>query len=254
MTDETKEVANYDEMLAKLATAAKAVEKPTTSNVGCRAGILTYNGTPVGEDNKLDCIVLASTHSNLYYAEKFDADDPKNPVCYAYSEDGENMAPHPKSQYPQAENCDVCPHNKWNSDPGGGKGKACKNGRRLALIPSGTTLEDIPTVEIATFQIPVTSVKNWGTYVNKLATLFNRPPLAMITTISTKQDLQTQFKVLFNNGPNVANEMIMPLIQKVDAAREVIERVYEHNVEPTEEELAEKAEKDAKKASRGKKF
>lgn len=250
---EEKGVANYDEMLAKMATAAKAVEKPQTSNIGCRAGILTYNGDPV-PDNKLECIVLASTHANLYYTEKFDPADPKNPVCFAYSEDGENMVPHPKSQYPQAKSCNECPWNKWNSDPEGGKGKACKNGRRLALIPAGTTLEDLPTAEIATFNIPVTSVKNWGQYVNKLATLFNRPPMAMITEISAKPDLKTQFKIFFQNGPAVANEMIMPLVEKVKAALEVIERIYEPNPEETEEEKEAKAAAKEKATSRGKKY
>jgi len=251
MTEETKDVANYDEMLAKLAKKATAVERPTTSSINCKSGVLTYNKEPV-PDNKLDCIIIASTHSNLYYDQKWDADNPVNPVCYAYSEDGENMKPHPKADKPQAESCDKCPMNQWNSDPEGGRGKACKNARRLALIPAGTTVADLPTAEIATLQLPVTSVQNWSMYVNKLSTLYNRPPLGVITTISSKPDVKTQFKLTFNTEPNkmVGNDLIAGVFKKAEEAMTLIERVYEPNPEPSEEDK----EKAAKRQARGKKY
>lgn len=249
MTEETKDVANYDEMLANMAKRAKAIERPTTSKIGVRAGVLSYNKEPV-PDNKLDCIIIASTSANLFYEEKWDPDNPVNPVCYAYSEDGENMVPHPKASKPQHTDCDTCPMNKWGSDPEGGKGKACKNTRRLMLVPAGTTAADLPTAELAVLQLPVTSVQNWAMYVNKVATLFARPPLGIITTIGTKPDMKTQFKVTFANGPLVANELIMPLMNKAEEAREVIEQVYDPNPEPTEEDKAAKA----KKAERSKRY
>lgn len=253
-TDEpTKELANYDELLAAMAKKATAIEKPTTSNIGTRAGILTYNGTPV-PDNKLSVIVIASTHANLYYEGAYDEKNPTNPVCYAYSEDGENMRPHPKSSKPQHEDCATCPWNAWESDPNGGRGKACKNSRRLALIPADTTAEDLKTAEIATLQLPVTSVKVWAQYVNKLSTLFARPPLGVYTTIGSVPDRETTFKLTFLNGPLVDVSMIMPLVEKASVAQEQLERVYEANPELTEEQIAEKAAKATKTAGRAKRF
>lgn len=253
VAEQTKEIANYDEMLAAMAKKATAIEKPTTSNIGTKAGILTYNGTPV-PDNKLNCIVIASTHANLYYEGKYDEKNPTNPVCYAYSEDGENMAPHPKSSKPQHTDCATCPWNAWESDPEGGRGKACKNTRRLAIIPSDTTAEDMPTAEIATMQLPVTSVKVWAQYVNKLDTLFSRPPLGVYTTIGSVPDRKTTFMLTFLNGPLVDVSLIMPLVKKAEVAQAQLERVYEANPELTEEQIAAKAEKEASSAKRAKRF
>jgi hypothetical protein len=253
VSEQGKELANYDEMLAAMAKKATAIEKPTTSNVGTRAGILTLNGDPA-PGNKLDVIIIASTHANLYYEGEYDEKNPTNPVCYAYSEDGEDMAPHPKSQKPQNEDCASCPWNAWESDPKGGRGKACKNTRRLAMIPASTTVEDLPTAELATMQLPVTSVKVWAQYVNKLSTLFARPPLGVYTIIGSEPDRKTTFKLTFLNGPLVDVSMIMPLVQKAEGALEQLERVYEHNVELTEEQLAAKAELKGKSEARAKRF
>lgn len=253
VAEQTTEIANYDEMLAAMAKRATAIEKPTTSNIGTRAGILTYNGQPVPE-NKLNVIVIASTHANLYYEGDYDEKNPTNPVCYAYSEDGEDMVPHPKSSKPQHTDCASCPWNAWESDPKGGRGKACKNTRRLALIPADTTVEDLQTAEIATMQLPVTSVKIWAQYVNKLSTLFARPPLGVYTTIGSVPDRDTTFKLTFLNGPLVDVSMIMPLVKKAEASQEQLERVYDANPELTEEQIADKAAKSAKGAARGKRF
>lgn len=251
-TKQTTEVANYDEELAKLASAATKTERAETSNVNVKAGMILYNKEPCA-GNKLDCIVIASTHANLYYEDEYDPDNIKNPVCYAYSADPETepMRPHPKCQKPQAEFCETCWANKWRTDPKGGKGKACKNSRRLALIPAGVQLEDVPTAEIATMNLPVTSVANWGTYVNKIATLYRRPPLGVITTIGVVPDIKTQFKVTFANGPLVANDLIGSLFSKAKEAQAVIEKVYGHNTEEQDEQAAEKKER---KEARGKKF
>lgn len=252
VSEQTKEVANYDEMLAAMAKKATAIERPVTSSIGTRAGILTHEGEPV-PDNKLPCIIIASTHANLYYEGKYEEKNPTNPVCYAYSEDGENMAPHPKSQKPQSGKCDDCRWNQWESAEEG-RGKACKNSRRLALIHSSTTIEDLPTAEIAVLQLPVTSVKEYAKYVNKISLLFSRPPLGVHTTIGSVPDRKTTFKLTFSNGPLVDISMIMPLIKKAESAQEQLERIYEHNVELTEEQLAEKAEKEAKSAKRGTRY
>ena len=46
-------LVNYDEMLAQMAKAATAVERPSASTLGVKAGILTYNGEPI-KGNKID--------------------------------------------------------------------------------------------------------------------------------------------------------------------------------------------------------
>ena len=239
MSDD-KPLVNYDEELAKLAKLASQVEKPAGSSVGCRAGILTLNGTQVPE-NKLDVIIIASTYANLYYDEEFDADNPRNPICFAYSEDGENMAPHIKSSHMQHENCDTCPWNQWKSDPKTHKGKACKNTRILVMIPASTKPEDIPIAEAATFKLPVTSVKGWGMYVDKLNILHHRPPLGITTQIGIVPDLKTQFKITFKDTGFVNNDCIPALIARLPAALEMTHIIFDPNPELSDEEKAKAA-------------
>lgn len=232
----TTEIVDYEALLAGMAKATTATERPASSTIGTQAGVLTYNGDAV-PGNVLECIIIASTHANLYYEGKFDRNNPSNPVCYAYSEDGENMAPHPTSSKPQAESCDACPHNKWHSDPEGGKGKACKNSRCLALIPAGTTPDEVPRAEVATLALPVMSVKAWGSYVHEVAALFNRPPLGVVTAIGTKPDPKSQFRITFTNKGPVEKEMLKPLIDKIPLVKDVLERTYDPNEEQGEEEV-----------------
>lgn len=248
---ESKELVNYDELLAEMAKQSTAVERPTGASIGTRAGVLTYNGNPCA-GNKLDVIVVASAFANLYYDKKFDADHLTSPVCFAYGvqEPGETaadveakMAPHPASAKPQAERCSECPRNAWKSDPDGGKGKACKNTRSLAVIPAGTKPEEIATAEIAILRPPVTSVKAWQMYVQKCDALYKRPPLAVITQVGSVPDQKTQYKLTFTDMAVVDKGMIKGLIDRIPAAIETACKVYD----PPEEEPAEEGEAKAKK-------
>lgn len=239
---------NYDELLAGLAKKATKTEKPSTSSINAKAGMLLYNGTAV-PGNKMDVIIIASTHTNLYYEDDYDPNDIKNPVCYAYSEDPDEieMKPHPKSQKPQALSCATCWANKWESDPKGGRGKACKNTRRLACVPADVAAEDVPSAEIATLSLPVMTVnKQWSPYVHKLSTLYNRPPLAVKTQLGIIPDQKSQFQVTFDDVGAVDVSLLGPIIERREAAISIIEKEYEHNVELSEEE------QEAAKASKGK--
>lgn len=225
----SKEIVNYEEQLAAMAKQAVASEKPTGSSISVRSGILQYNGQPIA-GNKLDCIVVASTHVNLYYEGRYDPNNITSPVCFAYSETGDGeMGPHPASSKPQHTDCKTCPSNAWGSDPDGGKGKACKNSRSLGLIPMG--VEDIASAEVAVLKLPVMSVKNWQMYVQKITTLFNRPPLGMVTTIGVVPDAKSQFRVTFTDVAPVGKELLPALFSRSQQVQELLEFVYEANVD-----------------------
>ena len=224
------EVMDVEAMLAGMAKLATKAEKPSLSALSFKSGMISYNKTPV-PGNQLDVIIIASTHTNAYYEGKYDPDNIQSPVCYAYSPDGENMAPHPKSSKPQHTDCATCPMNQWKSDPNGGKGKACKNGRSMVVIPADTKPEDVLNAEVAVASLPVTSVANFSNYVNKVATLFNRPLLGLITKIKTQPDMKTQFKVMFENMNLLDKDMLIPLIKKAELAAPLLIREYEPNVE-----------------------
>lgn len=58
--------------------------------------------------------------------------------------------------------CRNCPFNEWGSDPKGGQGKACKETRRLMVMPPSASL---PLMLV----LPPSSLVNWDTYSSGLA-------------------------------------------------------------------------------------
>lgn len=234
-TSDSKEIVNYEELLANMAKVATTLERPTGSSISTRGGILSYNGAPC-PNNKLDVIVVASVFSNTLYEGRFDPNNLSSPVCFAYGvpEPGETseqveakMAPHPASTKPQSETCSSCWANKWNSDTDGGRGKACKNGRSLAIIPAATAPEAIVSAELAILRPPVTSIKSWNMYVQKLGALYNKPPLAIITQVGTVPDAKTQYKLTFTDIGVVDSSMFQGLIAKIPSALDICQKVYE---------------------------
>ena len=171
-----------NEFLAELAAQAKAAaakERPDLARVSTRAGILAYNGEAI-KGNKLQCVIVGMAYENAYYIDEFDADNPKNPACFALTTDDAAMQPHAvvpikfsqldKGPAPAAD-CSGCWAAQWKSDPNGGKGKACKQKRRLLLLPTDAleSPEAVRKAELAVLTMPVMSVKNYSKYVNGLA-------------------------------------------------------------------------------------
>jgi hypothetical protein len=231
MSDKT-EIVDYEKLLADMAKKATATERPSSSTISVRSGILMYNKEPV-KGNKLEVIIIDSTHANTYYDTEWDQDNPTNPVCWAYSKDPDNeeMVPHPKATKPQHENCQHCPHNQWGSDPKGGRGKACKNSRTLAMLPGDVTAEEVVTSEVATQSLPTTSVKEWSNYVNQASAMFGRPPLGMRTELSVEPHVKHQFHVKFKPLGPVDIGMIKALMDKAALCKDLLEKVYDPNPE-----------------------
>lgn len=243
MTEETQttDLANYDEMLAQFAKRQSKAVKPAISSIGTRAGVLSYNGTAV-PGNKLDVIIIASTHANKLYDGSYDPNNLKNPICYAYSETGEDMRPHPAVPEPKHDNCRDCPYNQWGSDPKGGKGKACKNTYHLALIPADT--KDAAAAEVALLSTPVMSGKEFGKYVNKLDSLYHLPTFAFKTQVGTVPDARSQFKLTFDDIGPVDKELLPGLMGRFESALQIVQREYEENTpEAAPDEKSEKRNK-----------
>lgn len=188
----------YEEQMAEEAEQAAASERPSVANISLRGGVMTYQQQVI-KDNTMKCVVLASVHENRFYADRFDPDTPTSPVCFSLSTTGDEMVPHDLSLEKQHETCAGCPRAEWGSSLQGTRGKACGEVRRLALLPLAA-LEDPDTIkesEVAVLKVPVTSVKNWGNYVNNIRNMYRRPPYGVITEIKLVPDPKTQIKVIF---------------------------------------------------------
>jgi hypothetical protein len=230
--DSDKQVINWQERISKMARASAAAEVITGKFLSCRGGILTYNGTPVA-GNALECVIVASTHEHQYYPNPFNPAKVESPLCYAFgklADDGEipPMVPHPESTKVQAKSCDSCPMMAWGSDPLGGRGKACKEVRRLALIPMSALKdpEKILGSEEAYLKVPVMSVQNWSNYVHLVAA-HETEVFAVVTKLSVVPDARTQFRVNFEMvGKITDNNLLGHLYAKHEKAHRAIDFPY----------------------------
>jgi len=193
-----KGLIEWEEKLAVYAEEAADSEQVGSGKfISLQGGIMSFNGATM-DDNMIDAVVIDHMMENAYYDTKFDADNPQPPACYAYGRKEKEMAPHEKAQNPQGGaggKCEGCEFNEWGTADTG-RGKACRNTRRLALISAGD-LDDIENAPVAFLRLPVTSVAEWSAYVHKLQETMKRPPFSFVTNIKLVPDKKSQFRVLF---------------------------------------------------------
>lgn len=193
----------WEQEMAQFADKAKAAEKPVglTQSIKFRAGLMTVEDQPV-QGNELDVVVLCAIHENKWYVDEFDPQNPVPPNCYAFSApdaDDTEMVPHEESDDPQCESCAACEKNVMGSAEKG-RGKACKNVRRLAVIPADAldSVEALESATIYTATVPVTSGKHYSKYVrSKVADEIRRPVWGVVTTMAVVPDPKNQFAVTF---------------------------------------------------------
>lgn len=227
-------VVDYMEQLKAMTIATQEAEKPSSNWVSFKGGILTINGMTM-KDNKAPVVVVKSVFENQLYKDRYDPNNIQPPICYAFADVEDDLKPHPDAVAPQAESCATCSKNQWGSDPGGGKGKACKNVRRLALM-SAADLPHAEKAEVVLAKLPVTSVKNWSSYASQVANVLKLPPIAVITEISVEPDPKTQFQVNFNLLDKVTdNEVIGKLLGRARDVVPLIFAPYEKPVEKVEQ-------------------
>lgn len=242
-------LANWQEELAAQAKVAVASEDTAATGGGrffsTRAGVLSFDEAQL-PGNQMACVIVDSIMENVYYEEKFDPDSKQPPTCYAFGRDADTMEPHEEVDKHeeftrQSDLCKNCPQNEWGSADTG-RGKACSNRRRLALIPAGTyrtlgkgggfelELEEdashYANAELAYLKLPVMSVKGFASYLKQVAEQFGRPLHGVLTRIWLEPDPKSQFRIKFELIENAPDDIIPVLMARHKAAMAEIEFPY----------------------------
>lgn len=216
-------------------------EIPATGGtfLSTKGGILTF-GEEQMPGNQVCVVIVDAILENTAYAGRYDPNDKAPPVCYAFGrlDEQKNMAPHPSMEdhpdyfVPQAESCAVCPLNEYGSADTG-RGKACQNRARLALLPAGYFMpkgragraqeyeleifedpDHYRTADIAYLKLPVLSVKNYFKFVNDAAAVHRRPPFGVIARVYLVPDQKAQFKVEFEMMELVPDELAEIIMER----------------------------------------
>lgn len=260
---QTTDIANYDEELAKLAGQSANLTNSSSGGkfFSTRAGVLAYDDAPL-PGNQMCAIVIGWCLENVFYTEKFDADNRTPPTCFAFCKDPEakdEMGPPPIVDKEdifdrQSELCVDCPQNEWGSADVG-RGKACSNRRRLALIPGGTYVKQgknggyelemfddadhYKAADVAFLKVSVTSGKSFDAYVKQVAEQLRKPLFAVFTRIWLEPDTKSQFKSCYELIEEVPNELLGVLLKR---HKEVMEKI-DFDYQPFEEDDAAKPAK-----------
>ncbi len=213
------------------AAEVAAAEIPATGGqfLSTKSGTLKF-GEETMPGNQACVIILDAILENTAYEGKFDPDNKAPPRCYALGRLSEqkDMAPHesmeqfPDYFIPQSDKCATCALNEYGSAETG-RGKACQNRARLALIPAGfytpkkgsrdfdlevfTDPDHYRTADVAYLKLPVLSVKNYFKFVSDVAATYSRPPFGVIARIYLEPDGKAQFKVCFEALEKIPDEL-----------------------------------------------
>lgn len=246
----TTAIANWDEELAKAAQVGAALTQSSDGGkfFSTKAGVLAYDDAPL-PGNQMVVIVLAHALENVYYEDKYDAENRAPPTCFAFCKNPEEideMEPHPDVDKEDAferqhENCADCPHNQWGSAEKG-RGKACGNRRRLALMPAGAFVpkgkgmgfemelyedpDHFKAADMAYLKTPVMSGKGFDSYVKQVAEQLRRPLWAVYTRVWLEPDAKSQFRVHFELIEPVDNSLLSIIKERADKAHEAIDFPY----------------------------
>ncbi len=220
----TRKSDDWEKELEKEAEADSAREKAGGGGghqVSIKGRRFTFGGENLGREMKV--VVVDYVYAHQLYDSKYKEDRASIPICFALSADGEDMAPHEDSVKAQSDACEGCPNNEWGS--GRGRAKACRQGRRLALI-SHDDCDDVANAEIVMLNVPPTSAKNWGKYVKDLKAKLSRPCYAVVTTLGF--DMDADYPTLtFEVAEKLERETVADIKERRDEARELLMTPYD---------------------------
>lgn len=195
-----------------------------------RGGQFTLSKKPLGDVLKL--IVLGGIRENVYYEGDYDPENPSPPTCFALGYEAAEMAP--TIAEPQAPKCSACWANAWGS--GKGRGKACKNVMRLAVIP-GDNLDPEVLAKItgARMRLPVTSVAAFADYQKLVSEGEKRPLWSVVSEVTVVPDAKTQYRLTFEAVQSVNVARALNAIKlRMEEATPTLEAVPDLSTPPGE--------------------
>lgn len=242
----TTQVNTWDAALAKSAVVASKAEAKAAprSFVGMGGGKMTINGADQ-PNNEAVVIALDQIHANLYYESDYDASTPVPPTCYAFgviNDDGDvvghdtwdgraEMAPHKDVKERVHTDCATCPLNQFGSAKKG-KGKACQNTRRVALIPAGTMIdgrpsfcdkaEQIESAPLVYLKVPTMSVKPLSGWVTQVANALELPTWGVFGKLTRVPNAVSQYTAQWETLGKIPSKLLEAVYKRVQQAKEDI--------------------------------
>lgn len=242
-------VANYDEEMARYAAQYSKQEENSGGipYFSVKGATLMFAGSPV-PDNRMACVIVDVLIEHAYYEGRYDPDNPSPPNCFAFGRDENEMEPHRVCVDAGSAQNDVCgmsgrdgccPLNEFGSADTG-RGKACKNTRRLALLPvpgefdaNGKFTVDqdelpnwLENSSFGFFRPGVTSVKAFSNYIKQAGEAMKLPPFGLITKVEIKPDASNQYAVEVKAIDKLPKALVPTVLRRLEEVKPIIETPY----------------------------
>lgn len=198
---------------ANLPATMKAEMEQAVANLADRIGSaggdkLKVKGKKFGfpdghqEDGPFNFVVIGLVSTNMYYAGRYDPQNPVPPVCWALGTEPKKLVSSANSPDRQNdESCNDCPQNVFGS--GEGNAKACKNMRVLGVVAGDSNDPEDPILKL---EVAPKGLRNFDNYVTKLAAK-GIHPLAVITQIDFDANEDYPVLTFAAVGPNPNAEL-----------------------------------------------
>lgn len=135
----------------------------------------------------LQVIIVDHALSNAFYPDGYDPNNPKSPDCWAVAKVEGELAPPADLDTKVSDSCTGCPNNVFGSADTG-RGKACKNGRILAVLIlaedvrkiTPKVIEDAP---LAYLRLSPTALKPFNGYLKRITGQLSKPLFSVVTAL-----------------------------------------------------------------------
>lgn len=235
VVNRNKSIANYEDRLASMAKAdsSRGHKMGESAYISTQGGILTHQGAEL--PNPILAIITDFAYENAFYQDVYDPDAPAPPACFAIGDDPDELIPSdtsPALQVAAGGMCEGCDMNVYGTAITG-KGKACKNGARIALVNAMNAGEELDVSlcnaasEPSFLRISPTSLKHFEKYKSKITKVTGKPLLAMVTEIELVP-FKTWYELHFTLTDEIADEQLLQNMLAVhDNYRDILREPYD---------------------------
>ena len=145
-----------------------------------------------------EAVIIDFIATRNLYPEIYNPKAIKPPICFAIGTNPRNLVPNKASPELQAPACGSCPNAEYETALNGKSGQACKEGRKLAVLPPDMK----PDAPIWTINVSPTALKSFDPYVMSVAGAFQMPPLGVVTKFSFNDAFDYPTLVFSEPTPN----------------------------------------------------
>lgn len=222
MRTEAKVPANWDEQLREMATQeADRTPAGTGDTIQLKKnGQFMFQGASLGDS--IDVVIVDHVFVKKFFDTDYDESNPSPPACFAIAVKEKELDPHESVPARQSKTCAECWANEFaSSDKGSGRGKACADRRRLAILDAQGLDGDMIKLEI-----PVTSRANFNKYITQVTKAAGVPSFAVVTRITMDPDADYQ-TLMFEFVEKLPAKLAVGVSHRIKEAHDLLMTPYD---------------------------